>query len=79
MLGRVTMPRLTVLHQNIPNVIGAITGILAEAGLNIENMVNQSRGAYAYTVLDMSDKPSGAALAAIDGLEAIYRVRLLVP
>ncbi len=78
-LGRVTMPRLTVLHKNIPNVIGAITGTLAEAGLNIENMVNQSRGAYAYTVLDLSDHPSGAALSAIDRLDSVYRIRLLTP
>ena len=78
-LGAVTMPRLTVLHKNVPNVIGSITASLAEAGLNIENMVNQSRGAYAYTVLDLSDKPSGAVTNAIDSLEAVYRVRLLMP
>ena len=78
-LGPVVMPRLTVLHQNVPNVIGTITAKLAEAKLNIENMVNQSRGAYAYTVLDLSDKPGDAALAAIDALDAVYRVRLLVP
>ncbi len=78
-LGPVTLPRLTVLHKNIPNVIGPITGILAEAGLNIENMVNQSRGAYAYTVLDLSEKPSAASLSAIEALDAVYRARLLVP
>ncbi len=78
-LGAVTLPRLTVLHKNVPNVIGTLTSILAEAGLNIENMVNQSRGAYAYTVLDLSDKPSGAAQSAIEALDAVYRVRLLVP
>ncbi len=78
-LGPVIMPRLTVLHQNVPNVIGTVTGILAEAKLNIENMVNQSRGAYAYTVLDLSDKPNGAALAAIESLDAVYRARLLMP
>ena len=78
-LGPVVMPRLTVLHKNVPNVIGALTSVLAEAGLNIENMVNQSRGAYAYTVLDLSDKPSAAAQSAIEALEAVYRVRLLVP
>ena len=78
-LGAVTMPRLTVLHKNVPNVIGTLTSILAEAGLNIENMVNQSRGIYAYTVLDLSAKPSGAALSAIEALDAVYRVRLLAP
>ncbi len=78
-LGNVTMPRLTVLHKNVPNVIGTLTSILAEAGLNIENMVNQSRGIYAYTVLDLSASPDAAAQNAIEALDAVYRVRLLVP
>ena len=78
-LGAVTMPRLTVLHQNIPNVIGSVTGALAEAGLNIENMVNQSRGAYAYTVLDLGTEPSGALIDRIRALETVYRARLLMP
>ncbi|MBQ8080678.1 MAG: phosphoglycerate dehydrogenase [Clostridia bacterium] len=77
--GRLTMPRVTVLHQNVPNVIGSVTGALAAAGLNIENMVNQSRGAYAYTVLDLSDKPSPDVVAELGRLEAVYRVRLLTP
>ena len=73
------MPRVAVLHQNVPNVIGGITQVLSGEGLNIENMVNQSRNGYAYTVLDVAAKPSEALLDKLDKLETVYRVRLLMP
>ena len=78
-LTRPTMPRVAVLHQNVPNVIGAITKVLSEEGLNIENMANQSRGIYAYTVLDVATQPSDDLLKKLDALETVYRVRLLMP
>ena len=78
-LGRVTMPRIAMLHQNVPNVIGSITQVLSREALNIENMVNVSRGAHAYTVVDVGHAPSEALIQALSGLETMYRVRLLVP
>ena len=78
-MGRCVVPRITVLHQNVPNVIGAITQRLSSEGLNIENMVNQSRGALAYTVVDVSARPSEALIESLRGLETSYRVRLLMP
>ena len=78
-MGRCVVPRITVLHQNVPNVIGAITQRLSSEGLNIENMVNQSRGALAYTVVDVSARPSEALIESLRGLETSYRVRLLTP
>lgn len=78
-LGRVVTPRIAVLHQNIPNVIGAITQVISSEGLNIENMVNQSRGAYAYTVVDVNERPSDALIEKLRGLETSYKVRLLLP
>lgn len=78
-MGRCVVPRITVLHQNVPNVIGAITQRLSSEGLNIENMVNQSRGALAYTVVDVSARPSEALIESLRSLETSYRVRLLMP
>ena len=78
-LGKPTMPRVAVLHKNIPNVIGGITQVLSEEGLNIENMVNQSRGVYAYTVLDVATQPSDALMEKLRALPPVYRVRLLMP
>lgn len=78
-LDKPTMPRVTVLHKNVPNVIGAITQIISGEGLNIENMVNQSRGAYAYTVLDVDAKPSALTREKLQKLDTVYRTRLLMP
>lgn len=53
-MGRIgTNPRLTILHKNIPNMIGQFTYLLAEENVNIENMTNKSRGNYAYTLIDI--------------------------
>ncbi len=78
-LSRVIMPRLTILHKNIPNVIGAITQTLSAEHLNIENMVNQSRGAWAYTVLDINGRPSDDLLQTLQSNENNMKVRLLMP
>ena len=76
----VSMPRsgdarICVLHDNIPGILTQLTGAMADAGLNIENMTNKSKGEYAYTVLDVSSNPSEAAIAHIASIEGIKRVR----
>ena len=78
-LSKPTMPRISILHKNVPNVIGTITQLMSGEGLNIENMTNQSRGAYAYTVLDVDAKPSYMLRDKLQALDTVYRVRLLVP
>ncbi|MFT8727657.1 MAG: phosphoglycerate dehydrogenase [Liquorilactobacillus ghanensis] len=44
--------RLTLIHQNVPNMVGRITTILADEQINIDNMINRSREKIAYTVID---------------------------
>ena len=78
-LGPVTRPRLLVLHQNIPNVLQSILGLVTQSGenLNIDNMLNKSRGDYACTALDLDHAPSQALVEKIAQLATTYRVRLL--
>ena len=78
-LGRLSVPRIALLHQNVPNVIGSITKVLSEEALNIENMINVSRGGYAYTVVDVGHAPSDRLVAKLGTLDTMYRVRLLTP
>lgn len=47
--------RLTVIHQNIPNMVGQITGYLANHLINIANMTNRSKGMWAYTMIDFDE------------------------
>ena len=51
--------RVAILHRNIPNTLSQFTTVMAKANINISDMVNRSRGEYAYTMLDL-DHPAPA-------------------
>lgn len=78
-LNRLVAPRICLMHQNVPNVIGSITKVLSEEALNIENMINVSRGSYAYTVVDVGHAPSERLVKKLGELDTMYRARLLMP
>ena len=78
-LGRLSVPRIALLHKNVPNVISTITIVLSEEALNIENMINVSRGNYAYTVVDVGHAPSARLVEKLGKLDTMYRARLLMP
>ena len=78
-LGRCTEPRIAMLHKNVPNVIGSVTQLIAGEGLNIDNMINKSRGAYACTVVELNQEPSQALMEKLGARETTYRVRLILP
>lgn len=69
--------RITIIHKNVPNVISKITSTVAEENINIDNMVNKSRGEYAYTMLDTDADVSAEAIEAISAVEEIVRVRVI--
>ena len=56
-----------------------LTDLISSEGINIEYMNNQSRGAYAYTVLDVGTRPSDELMEKLTNVENHYRVRLLMP
>lgn len=70
--------RLAVINLNIKNMVGQITAVLADAGHNIEHMVNSSRGEWAYTMLDLASKPDEACLNKIRAIHGVIRVRVLL-
>ena len=74
-MPRSSAARICVLHANVPAILTKITAVVADEGLNIENMTNKSKGENAYTVLDVSSMPSDAAIAHITSIEGIMRVR----
>ncbi|HIR10990.1 MAG TPA: phosphoglycerate dehydrogenase [Candidatus Fimenecus excrementavium] len=69
--------RITIIHKNVPNVISKITTTVADENINIDNMVNKSRGEYAYTMLDTDIDVSEEAIAAITQLEETVKVRVI--
>ena len=52
-MERSTDVRICIVHKNIPNMIGQISKYFADKNVNIENMINKSRGEYAYTIVDV--------------------------
>ena len=69
--------RLCVLHANVPNMVGSVTALLAAQGINIANMVNKSRGALAYTVIDAEGEIGANVVKAVAAVENVYKVRLI--
>lgn len=78
-LGKPTHVRICVIHQNIPNMLTQISGLVSKASINIENMINKSRKDYAYTVLDLEidavPEDVMKSISAIDGVVRAWTVR----
>lgn len=72
-----TASRVAVMHRNIPKMIGQITGILAEQGINISDMTNKSRDKYAYTLLDLESKVEADAVQKLREIKGVLRVRVI--
>lgn len=69
--------RVCVMHANKPNMLSKISGMISARNINIENMINRSRGDYAYTIIEViGDVPADAA-GEIEALEGVYRVNLI--
>jgi D-3-phosphoglycerate dehydrogenase len=76
-LARAGAQRLTVANRNVPNMIGQLSHVLGEAGANIAQMLNASRGDIAYNILDL-DQPIGSEVVeAVKAIEGILAVRVL--
>lgn len=69
--------RVTVLHKNVPNMVSAITSSISENGLNIANMQNASKNAFAYTVLDLDGDCTKELSDKLSSLENVVRVRVI--
>ena len=69
--------RLTINHKNIPNMISQFTKVLGDAGVNIANMINKSKGDYAYTMIDVTMPISKEVAQVLKAIEEVYRVRII--
>lgn len=66
--------RAVILHKNIPNMISIISGSFAEQNINIENLVNASKGDYACTIVETNSDISAAVIEKISATAGIIRV-----
>ena len=69
--------RLAVANSNVPNMVGQISAVLAGANLNISELLNKSRGEYAYTLIDAEGQMDEVLLGRICAIEGVLSARLL--
>lgn len=71
--------RITFCNENVPKVLGHVLTVLADHDLNVIDMVNLSRGDFAYSIIDVENKPDPGVMSAINSDEHVIRARLLPP
>jgi D-3-phosphoglycerate dehydrogenase len=71
--------RITFCNNNVPRVLGDVLSVLADHDINVMDMVNLSRGDFAYSIIDVEDEPGPGVMNAIAGAEHVIRTRLLPP
>lgn len=76
-LERTSGTRLAIINNNIPKMLGHLTSVLADADINVIDLLNKSRGDIAYNLIDVESTPSAALLEELTALEGIINVRVL--
>ena len=69
--------RVTVAHKNIPSMIGQLTSAVAEAGINVSDMVDKSKGDFAYAILDLDAPATDELVEKIKAVDGVIRVRVV--
>ena len=69
--------RITIAHRNIPNSLSQFTGAMARENINISDLLNRSRGEYAYTMLDLDSTPPAHAVEQLEKIDGVLRVRVI--
>ena len=69
--------RIAALHANVPNMIGQITAILADADANIQRMANDAAGENAYTLFDTDEELDEGTIARLKAIDGMWRVRVV--
>ena len=68
--------RICIMHKNLPGTLSAISSALADEKLNIENMLNRSRGNYAYTIIEIIGQIPQTVADRLSGIENVIRVNI---
>ena len=76
-LERSGVMRMCIIHKNIPAMLASITTLLATDGVNVENLSNKSKGDYAYTIVDLSEKIGEDVADSIRAMSDVLRVRVI--
>ncbi len=76
-VARESEHRLVVANANVPNMLGQISTVMADAHLNIRDMVNRSRGDFAYTVVDLDSPVPESVCSQIAAIQGVMMARIV--
>ena len=69
--------RLTIGNNNVPNMVGQITTLLAAEKINIADLLNKSKGELAYNIIDIDGAVTGGAIAKLKAIQGVIMVRVI--
>ncbi|MCR4937930.1 MAG: phosphoglycerate dehydrogenase [Lachnospiraceae bacterium] len=72
-----TAARITICHKNLANMITKFTAIFGDLGINISNMVNKSKGDYAYTMIDADSASTDDIVKKLSAIDDVIKVRVI--
>lgn len=72
-----TEGRVGICHKNVPDVISKITSVMGKEGINISSMANQSKGDFAYSLLDVDKEVSDSVVEELSSIAGVIRVRVV--
>jgi len=76
-LPRIGGSRIAIANDNVPNMVGQISTCLAEAKLNIADLLNKSRGDLAYTLIDTDATIDPGVLVRLREIPGVLSARLV--
>lgn len=77
-LSHATRFRLCVINKNVPKMVAQISTVLSDAGINIADMINKSRGDIAYNLIDMSQSLDGNTFEKLQKIDGVLRARQII-
>ena len=69
--------RIAICHRNVKNTISQYTAVCGDAGINISDMTNKSRGEYAYSILDLDAPATAEVIEKLSAIEGVLKVRVV--
>ena len=78
-MARESPHRIAIANANVPNMVGQISTTMAQAGLNIHNMVNKSKGEMAYTLLDLDSAAAPEVILRVARIPGVLSIRTVPP
>ena len=69
--------RVTVCHKNIPNMIGQLSSTIAAEGVNVADMVDKSKGDFAYAIIDLDHSATDTLIEKLNAVDGVIKVRVV--